>query len=144
MPTIRKKIWPGYFDAVASGKKKFELRLNDFDVAEGDTLVLEEWDPKTGEYTGRSIERKVGFVYKFKIDELFWPEAAVREKGLQVLSLDEPRVLVGMGIFVFRDGKVLLGRRRNAHGEGEFAPPGGHLEYMESYSDCVRRELEEE
>lgn len=46
MAIINKKIWPEYFDAVASGNKKFELRLNDFDIKEGDTLVLEEWDPK--------------------------------------------------------------------------------------------------
>lgn len=86
--TIKKKIWPEWFDAVASGKKKFELRLNDFDIHEGDTLVLEEWDPKTKEYTGRSIEKKVTYVGKFKVDQLFWPEEAVKEKGLQVISLE--------------------------------------------------------
>lgn len=41
MASIKKKIWPEYFDAVASGKKKYELRLDDFVVKEGDTLVLE-------------------------------------------------------------------------------------------------------
>jgi len=30
MAIIKKKIWPEYFDAVVSGKKKYELRLNDF------------------------------------------------------------------------------------------------------------------
>ena len=55
MKTIKKKIWPEYFDAVESGKKKFELRLNDFGVEEGDILLLEVWDTKTKEYTGRSI-----------------------------------------------------------------------------------------
>lgn len=57
MSVIKKKIWPQYFDAVASGKKKYELRLDDFDVAEGDTLVLEEWDPQTKACTGRSMEK---------------------------------------------------------------------------------------
>ncbi len=47
MAIINKKIWPEYFDAITSGKKKYELRLNDFEVNEGDTLVLEEWDSKT-------------------------------------------------------------------------------------------------
>jgi ASC-1-like (ASCH) protein len=42
MTTIRKKIQPQYFDAILSGKKNFELRLNDFDVKEGDVLILEE------------------------------------------------------------------------------------------------------
>jgi len=46
MATIKKKLWPQYFDAVVAGKKKYELRLNDFEINEGDTLALEEWDPK--------------------------------------------------------------------------------------------------
>ena len=85
---IKKKIWPEYFDAVNSGKKKFELRLDDFEVNEGDTLLLEEWNPKTGRYTGRSVERKVSCVDKFKIDKLFWPEEQIKEKGIQIISLE--------------------------------------------------------
>ena len=56
MASIHKKIIPEYFEAIISGKKKFELRLGDFDVVEGDTLVLEEWDSAAGGYTGRKIE----------------------------------------------------------------------------------------
>lgn len=88
MAIIRKKIWPEYFDAVASGKKKFELRLNDFKVAEGDTLVLEEWNPTSKEYTGRKIEKKVTYVFKSKIDEMFWSEVEILDKGIQILSLE--------------------------------------------------------
>jgi len=88
MAIINKKIWPEYFDAVASGKKKYELRLNDFEVNEGDILVLEEWDPKTKEYTGRKIEKKVTYVGQFKIDKLFWPEEKIKEKGIQIISLE--------------------------------------------------------
>ncbi len=43
---VKKKIWPEFYDLIKSGKKKFELRVADFDVKEGNTLVLEEWDPK--------------------------------------------------------------------------------------------------
>ena len=46
MATIKKKTWPEYFEAILSGKKKFDMRLADFDIQEGDTLLLEEWDPK--------------------------------------------------------------------------------------------------
>ncbi len=42
MATIKKKIWPKFFNLVASGKKRFELRLADFDIKEGDTFVLKE------------------------------------------------------------------------------------------------------
>lgn len=85
---IKKKVWPEYFEAIISSKKNFELRINDFEVNEGDVLLLEEWDPKTEKYTGRSIEKKVTYVYKFKIDKLFWTEEQIKEKGLLIASLE--------------------------------------------------------
>ena len=88
MAMIKKKIWPGYFETIASGKKKYELRLNDFEVNEGDTLILEEWNPETEEYTGRKTEKNVTYVDKFQIDKLFWPEEQIKEKGIQIISLE--------------------------------------------------------
>ena len=63
--------------------------MNDFEIKEGDTLALEEWDPKTSQYTGRKIEKEVTRVTKFKIDELFWPKKEIEEKGIQIISLDD-------------------------------------------------------
>ncbi len=88
MEVIKKKICPKYFDEITSGKKKFELRLNDFSIKEGDALVLEEWDPDTGKYTGRTIARKVTHVFKFRVNKLFWPEEDVKGKGLQIISIE--------------------------------------------------------
>lgn len=88
MAIIKKKIWPKYFEAVASGKKKYELRLNDFEVNESDVLLLEEWNPETKEYTGRTVEKKVTSVERFKINLLFWSEEEIREKGIQIISLE--------------------------------------------------------
>lgn len=88
MKIIKKKIWPEYFEAVVSGKKKYELCLNDFEVNEGDTLLLEEWNPETKAYTGRTVERRVTYVKKFKLNELFWPEEEIKKKGIQIISLE--------------------------------------------------------
>lgn len=55
------------------------------------------------------------------------------------------QVRVGLGVLVLRgDGRVLLGKRKGSLGEGEWALPGGHLEYKESFEECACRELEEE
>jgi 8-oxo-dGTP diphosphatase len=51
---------------------------------------------------------------------------------------------VGVGVMIMKDGKVLLGKRKGSHGEGEYAWPGGHLEYMESFEECAKREVMEE
>lgn len=52
--------------------------------------------------------------------------------------------LVGICVVVLRDGKVLLGKRKNAHGADEYACPGGHLEHLERFADCAAREVREE
>ena len=88
MSIIKKKIWPEYFEAVVSGKKKYELRLNDFEIKEGDELILEEWDPETAKYTGRTIDKKVTYVGRFKIDQLFWPEEEIKDKGIQIIFFE--------------------------------------------------------
>lgn len=57
----------------------------------------------------------------------------------------ERRPSVGIGVIVIRsDGRVLLYKRKNAHGEGHWGFPGGHLEYGESWEDCAIRETKEE
>jgi len=86
MAIIKKKTWPKLFELVASGKKKFDLRVADFDIKEGDTLVLEEWNPETKEYTGRKIEKTVEYILKFNLDD-FGQEQKIKEKGLLVIQL---------------------------------------------------------
>lgn len=90
MAIIEKKIWKKYFDAVESGKKKYELRLNDFDIAEGDTLILKEWDRNKKEYTGRKTEKKVTYVGELGFDDIykFNSEQEVKELGIQVISIE--------------------------------------------------------
>lgn len=56
----------------------------------------------------------------------------------------EHQTKVGIGVMVFKNGKVLMARRKGSHGSGEFAFPGGHLEYMEGFEECAHREVYEE
>jgi 8-oxo-dGTP diphosphatase len=54
------------------------------------------------------------------------------------------RPAVGVAAIVIKNGKVLLGKRKGAHGSGTWAFPGGHLEFNESIEDCATREVLEE
>lgn len=66
------------------------------------------------------------------------------DRRLARARMDGAKPLVGVGVMVLREGHVLLGLRKGSHGAGEWAFPGGHLEYMEAAEDCIRRELAEE
>jgi ASC-1-like (ASCH) protein len=87
MAEIKKKIQPEYFDAIVSGKKKYEFRVADFDVQEGDTLILEEWDQKVKSYTGRTIVKKVIYIAKFTLDS-FGQKEALEKNGFYILSIE--------------------------------------------------------
>lgn len=90
MAQFEKKIQKEYFELVVSGKKKYELRLGDFIVNEGDTLLLKEWDVATQTYTGRTIEKRVNYVKKFSLSDFyqFWTKEEIEKHGIQVLQLD--------------------------------------------------------
>ena len=59
----RIKISPLYFSDVGSGKKSFEVRLNDRDYRVGDILILEEFDGE--QYTGRVCYKFVKYVLDY-------------------------------------------------------------------------------
>lgn len=54
------------------------------------------------------------------------------------------RPMVGVGVIIRKDNKILLGKRKGAHGAGEWSFPGGHLEYKEDILECAKREVLEE
>ncbi len=58
------------------------------------------------------------------------------------LKVKKPQI--GVACVVQKEGKVLLGKRKGAHGVGSWATPGGHLEFGETVKDCAERELLEE
>ncbi len=54
------------------------------------------------------------------------------------------RPLVGVAVVVIQSGRILLGKRKSAHGAGTWQLPGGHLECNEAVETCARREVFEE
>jgi 8-oxo-dGTP diphosphatase len=59
------------------------------------------------------------------------------------------RPQVGLAVIIAHDGithdgRVLLLKRKGSHGEGTWAPPGGHLEFGESLEECALCETLEE
>lgn len=60
-------------------------------------------------------------------------------------DVDILRPKVGLGVYIFNDeNEILFLKRKGAHGAGTWCPPGGHLEFRESFIDCAKREVEEE
>lgn len=59
------KIAPVFYRDVISGKKKFEIRVNDRNFLEGDHLVLREFED--GEYTGNEVEVLVTYIPDFPL-----------------------------------------------------------------------------
>lgn len=57
---------------------------------------------------------------------------------------ERPTFPIGMNVFALRDGKILLGQRKNCDGAGQWGLPGGHLEYKEEMAEAAARELKEE
>lgn len=130
MSVIRKKCWKKYFEQVEAGKKRFDVRLADFIVQEGDELVLEEWDEVSGSYTGRTLRTVVSFVLATK-DLTFWSPEDIARHGIQVIQIDsigertEPEFRPEVGqvdytgiryapvinCVVRNDGEILLVRR---------------------------------
>lgn len=52
---------------------------------------------------------------------------------------------VGVGVLIFNENnQLLLGKRLQSHGAMTWAPPGGHIEFGESFADCAIREVLEE
>jgi hypothetical protein len=76
------KIDPKEFEAIESGAKRFELRLNDRNYALGDFLCLREFDRGSVKYTGRSLTVSVTHIKP-------GDGAAVSDRYV-VMSISEP------------------------------------------------------
>jgi 8-oxo-dGTP diphosphatase len=57
---------------------------------------------------------------------------------------EELHTKVGIGVMILKEGQVLVALRKKSHGAGGYQFPGGHLEHLESFEECARRETREE
>lgn len=57
-------------------------------------------------------------------------------------NYDQP--VPAVGVMIFKHNKVLVGKRKGAHGLGEYAFTGGKIDHGESVVDCAKRETWEE
>lgn len=90
MKTITKKIDTIWFEHILAGRKKFELRLADFDIEEGDILRLEEWvgegDARTP--TGRYIEKQVNYLRKIDLKSWAQKQPEILDKGMYIIQFE--------------------------------------------------------
>ena len=86
MTIIEKKIWPKYFESILTGKKNFEIRLNDFDAKENDILILKEYNPETKQYTGRELKKEITYVAKMNKLDKFWTKEEIDKFGIQIIG----------------------------------------------------------
>lgn len=49
------KVWPRFYDALADGSKRYEVRKNDRNFAVDDVLVFHLWDPDTATHLDSPI-----------------------------------------------------------------------------------------
>lgn len=105
---ITKNCLPEFFEAVRTGKKPFEVRLNDEPYVVGDTLLLKEYDRQTGQFSGRELRKTISYVLpirfhkigarnyrlrhemSFTVEQLiFWTAAQIEQHGLVILGLTD-------------------------------------------------------
>ena len=82
---IKLKIDKHWFEKVEQGKKRFEVRLGDKNIKEGDVLILLEKNEE-GKLTGKKIKKNVDSVLNLK-DIDYWSYGDVARNGFIVASL---------------------------------------------------------
>lgn len=51
---------------------------------------------------------------------------------------------IGVAVLIFKNGKILLIKRKGSHGKNTWAPPGGLVEFWEKILQTAKREVKEE
>lgn len=84
---IIKKVKEKYFNAIMDGRKRFEVRLADFECKEGDTLVLREQSGDTEDLSGRELNCEVLYKFNTKEIEQYYKKEDIEKHGLVILAV---------------------------------------------------------
>jgi hypothetical protein len=80
------KSWSPFFQAIKAGEKTHDLRSKkDRSFEVGEKIILEEYEPFTGEYTGDTLVAKITYITDDVTPCAF--SSAVLDKGYCILSL---------------------------------------------------------
>lgn len=88
------KSWPQFFQPMLDGRKKHDMRnLKDRNYKINDTLLLQEYDPFKGEYTGREARFLITYVTS-KATPCALSSAMLDDDGC-ILSLELLKIMDG-------------------------------------------------
>jgi hypothetical protein len=79
------KTWPGAFEPTRLGKKTAEFRKDDRGFKVGDLLLLREWRPDRGQYTGLSA--------LFEVTDIQWGPLWGIPEGYVMMSIAPRRIV---------------------------------------------------
>lgn len=99
MKTHTLKTWPAYYEAVRSGAKTFEIRLDDRNFAIGDRLELKQWDRVTQSFINKEVSVCVEITYLLHLKEYL----GVKGWGWTIARWLMPNLVVIGFNFVSRD-----------------------------------------
>lgn len=66
-----------------------DFRCADFTVHRGDTIIFQEWNPKTGQYTGRKYSKVVKQVIKCESPTRYWALKQLEKYGLYLFEWEK-------------------------------------------------------
>lgn len=90
------KSWPWFFEEMITGRKKHDMRdKRDREYKVGDKMLLREFDPRTGQYSGRAAIGTITYITD-NVTPCAMSSAAL-DRDFAILSLDvqTPRLYAG-------------------------------------------------
>jgi hypothetical protein len=84
------KSWSHLFQPFLDGVKTHDIRIMDRDYKVGDKLILQEWDWKKKEYTGREAAAEITYITDVNSPCAFSPFALDNDFGiLSIKKIEE-------------------------------------------------------